>query len=43
MASHMVGPSWVKALASKFSLSIEHQENLLCIFVRLDVRPEAVL
>ena len=32
----------MKALVSKFSLSIKRQENLLCILVRLDVRPEAV-
>ena len=32
----------MKALASKFSLRIKHQENLSCILVRLDVRPEAV-
>ena len=32
----------MEALASKFSLSIKCQENLSCILVRLDVRPEAV-
>ena len=42
MASRVVGPSWVEALASKFSLAIKRQENLSCILVRLDVRPEAV-
>src|SRR6185369_12143910 len=42
MASCIVGSFWVKALASKFSLGIKHQENLSCILVRLDVRPEAV-
>jgi len=27
---------------SKFSLGIKRQENLSCILVRLDVRPEAI-